>query len=857
MAANPKIFDDEEEDGEFVEITDDFLEDFEETDDGGAIVTLDEDTPEPADQTDFYRNLAEEIEETELGAIAIELIRKIDYDKEARKDRDKDQELAIRRTGLGNDAPGGAEFEGASRVVHPMLTKATVEFESRAIGELLPPDGPVKDFIPGKATKARVEKARRKKDFMNWQFKIQMPEFRAELEQLLTQLPLGGSQYLRLVYDGRKKRPVPIFVPVDDVYLPYAASSFYSSERITYVEHITKFEYEARVESGQYRDIDSLETGPSTAMVPETTDSEKATEKIEGKSSSAYNIDGLRDVYEVSTYVEFESMDDDGYAPYLIAICAHSHKVLAVVRNWEEEDQNQEMMFWMAEFGFVPWRGVYSIGLGHMIGWISAAATGALRALLDSAHINNLPTLLKLKGTNFTGQSISLAATQITEIEGGVATDDIRKLIMPIPFNPPNSVLVELLGLLSKEGEDAAKTALDTLVENASAQMPVGTTMAVVEQGLKVMAAIHQRLHASMDMVIKILHRIDRMYVKTEDIKNDTGEIMAVRQDFQGPLDVVPVSDPQIFSDAQRYAQVQMVAQRAAGNPLYDQRKVEEMILERTKIPNAKDLLVPEPRAEEMNAVNENVAASLGRPIAAFPEQDHLAHLQVHLDFLQSPVFGMSPIIAPNFVPAILSHIREHIVLWYASETYNVLNDYLAQTGSEMEADEILKEKDPAVRSELDKLLATASAGLIKSGTAAFAKLPPIIQQAMQVAQQYQQPPPDPATQVAQIAAQTEREKIAAKAQETQAKEMGANQRQLAKDQAADSRESKREQSENERLGFKERQQNTRNQENNQVKERMNQQDNLTAMTIAAAEIEEGENSDLETGGGINPNPKP
>lgn len=845
MAAN--LLEEDTEDGDILEF-DETGTGVEDTDDGGAIVEVEDDVPEPADESDFYRNLADEIDEGTLEQIALELIQKIDYDKDSRKERDKQQEEAIRRTGLGNDAPGGADFEGASKVVHPMLTKAVIEFESRAIGELMPPDGPVKDFIPGTSTKARVEKARRKKTYMNWQFKIQMPEFRAELEQLLTQLPLGGSQYLRLVYDHKKKRPVPIFVPIDDVYLPYAASSFYTAERATYVEHITKFEFKNRVESGQYREVDDAEIG-STATVPEETDSEKATAKIEGKSSSAYNVDGLRDIYEVQTSAEFE--EEHGESPYLITICAHSHKVLAVTRNWEEEDEGKEPMHWMVEFGFVPWRGVYHIGLGHMIGWLSGAATGALRALLDSAHINNLPTLLKLKGSNFSGQSIELAATKITEVEGGIATDDIRKLVMPIPFNPPSTVLVELLGLLIKEGGDTVKTAMDNLAEDAQGQMPVGTTLALIEQGMRVLAAIHQRLHGSMDMVIKILHRINRLYVTTEEIKDETGEVMALRKDFQAPLDVVPVSDPQIFSDIQRFAQIQMVAARAAGNPLYDQRKVEELILERTKIPNAKDLLQPQPKAEEMNAVNENVAASLGRPIAAFPEQDHLAHIQVHLDFLQSPFFGYLNVIAPNFLPTILSHLREHIVLWYVNAAVTMITKPLEEQGKSVE--DVMKERDPLVQQELDKLLATISPKLIQLGGQKFAQLPEILGKASEAAKQYQPTPQDPAVAVAQITAATEEKKIAAKKEEVFAKEQGQTQRDKEKITAKEAEVQKRIITEQEIAQFKEQHADARNLSDNEVRERMNMQDNLTAMTIAGAEIENDQNTRLETGSSINP----
>lgn len=852
MAANLRS-DDLEEDSE----NDDVLEfaeqgtGVEDTDDGGAIVEIEDDVDPPADESDFYRNLADEIDESTLDQIALELIQKIDYDKDSRKERDKQQEETIRRTGLGNEAPGGAEFEGASRVVHPMLTKAVVEFESRAITELMPPGGPVKDFIAGTSTKARVEKARRKTAYMNWQFKVQMPEFRAELEQLLTQLPLGGSQYLRLVYDHKKKRPVPIFVPIDDVYLPYAASSFYTAERATYVEHITKFEFENRVASGQYRAIDNLEDTGATASVPEETDSEKATAKIEGKSSSAYNVDGLRDIYEVQTHAELEKGEEFGAAPYLITICAHSHKVLAVVRNWEEADEAMETMHWIIEFGFVPWRGVYHIGLGHMIGWLSGAATGALRALLDAAHINNLPTLLKLKGANFGGQTINLAATQVTEIEGGIATDDIRKLVMPIPFNPPSTVLVELLGLLIKEGSDTVKTAMDNLAEDAQGQMPVGTTLALIEQGMRVLASIHQRLHGSMDMVIKVLHRINRLYVTTEEIKDETGEVMALRKDFQAPLDVVPVSDPQVFSDIQRFAQIQMVAARAAGNPLYDQRKVEELILERTKIPNAKDLLIPMPKAEEMNAVNENVAASLGRPIAAFPEQDHLAHIQVHIDFMQSPWFGYLQIIAPNFLPTILSHLREHIVMWYVNAAVQMIEKPIEAEGKTVE--EVMKERDPLVTQELDRLLATISPNLIKLGGQKFQPLIPIIDKAVAAAQQYQPTPPDPAVAVATIQAKSKEQEVAAK-KETET--MKAQATAMADDKKIKAKQAEVQQriiTEKEIAEYKEQHEDARNLHDNEVRERINMQDNLTAMTIAGAEIENDENTRLETGSSINP----
>jgi hypothetical protein len=324
-----------------------------------------------------------------------------------------------------------------------------------------------------------------------------------------------------------------------------------------------------------------------------------------------------------------------------------------------------------------------------------------------------------------------------------------------------------------------------------------------------------------------------------------------LRKDFQGPLDVIPVSDPQVFSDIQRFAQLQMVAARAQGNPLYDQRKVEELILERSKIPNAKDLLIPAPKPEEMNAINENVAAALGRPIAAFPEQDHLAHLQAHLDFLTSPMFGQLQIITPNYVQVILPHIREHMVLWYVNQANEMSQGALAPQGKKIE--DLMKQKDPGVQQEIDKLLATISPELVEEANKVFAKLPPIVNAAVEVAKKYAPQPVDPAVQVAQIQERIEDKKLEAKKLEVQQREEGSTQRTIAKEQSGQQKTEKQLASAEQIAQFKEQHADARNLTDNEVRERMNQQDNLTAMTIASAEIEQDGNTALQTGGGINP----
>lgn len=364
------------------------------TEDGGAVVTLDDEDDKPGD-SDFYSNLAETTPDVDLKRLAATFIELIGRDKEARKKRDEQYEEGIRRTGLGDDAPGGAQFQGASRVVHPMLTEVCVDFSSRAVKELFPPNGPVRDKIVGALTKERVEKARRKTDYMNWQLTIQSQNFRSELEQLLTQVPLGGAQYMKVTWNEDKNRPDFLFVAIDDIYLPYAATNFYTAQRRTHVQYLTALDYQSRVASGMYRDVDITSPGET----PLGSDAEQANNKIEGREETSYNEDGLRTVYEIYAITNIEGDSKaKGAAPYIITVDKSSSQVLSIYRNWDEEDEAQEELQWIIEFPFVPWRGAYPIGITHMIGGLSAAATGSLRALLDSAHISNSQTMLKLKG---------------------------------------------------------------------------------------------------------------------------------------------------------------------------------------------------------------------------------------------------------------------------------------------------------------------------------------------------------------------------------------------------------------------------------------------------------------------------
>lgn len=859
------------------EAIDDFMpqegDDPVDTDDGGAIVQLDKDSKiKTADEGNFYDNLAEKLDMVTLSRIGAELHELVMRDKEARADRDKQYEEGLRRTGLGNDAPGGATFNGASRVVHPMITQASIEFSARTSKELLPAEGPARSHVVGKQTTERLEKSERVAKCMNWQMTKKVTEFYADIEQGLTQESIGGAFYLRMIYDEGRRRPTTMMITVDDVWLPFAATSYHTAERITFVEAITRQEFAARIKNGMYRDVEVI----TPSQPPEGSKAKRANEKIEGNTRSTYNEDGLRNVFEIVVELDFEGDDplapDDGPAPYLVRLDDTSHEILGLVRNWEEQDETRQRMLWMEEFPFIPWRGAYPLGLIHLIGGLAATATGSLRALLDSGHINNLPTLLKLKGTNFFGQSLELQATAITEVEGSIATDDIRKLMMAVPFNPPSTVLFSLLGFVVEAGQNLIQMTFKDLEDNRD--LPVGTTLALIEQGMKVLSGIHARHHRAMGRVLEILYRINRMYLTDEQVLDDTGELLAYRSDFQGPFDVAPVSDPEIFSDVQRTAQMQIVEQRSQLFPqLYDLRKVELMILKRTKIPDAEDLLLPLAQPTEMNPVNENVAMAMGRPVAAFPDQDHLAHIQVLMDFVTSPFFGQLSIMAPQVIPAALTHLKDHMIMWYLTEMVNVLEK---ETGKD--AKDIMQYRDPDTRRELDRFLAAISPDVIASAQSQFEQLPPLIQAAQQMMQGFAdnaqaQGPIDPGTaavkaatiaaqaksatsaQAQQAAAEQLRVKLAANEQAAQRKDALTVQKEQ---QAANDRQADRtarmvgdQQQDAARARTAQSQQiheDARTAATNETKLSINAADNMTAIDIAQAEIESGERVAVKDG---------
>ncbi len=861
MADEPMLDEETPEEGEIVELAPDAPSTVEDTPDGGAIVRMggEDEGETPADEGSFYDNLLitnpDMFDASYLSSLGTDLDESINLDIEARKERDKQQEEGIKRTGMGGDAPGGATFQGASKVNHPMITQACIDFEASTIREIFPPGGPVKSLIVGKETPERLQKAQRKTRHMNHQLTKQIPAFKSSLEKLLTQLPLGGVQYQRWVYDPKTRKPRPSFVPVDMLVIPAAADDFYTAERRTFIEDITEAEFQNRVDDGIYIEDSNV---AKLANPPEPTLSKAATDRIEGVEADLYNKDGLRRVYEVEVYLEVEKDEfaEGRQCPYLLRMCQQSKKILGIVRNWEESDKLQQPMIWNVEWPFVPWRGAMHVGLVQMMAGLPAATTGALRALLDSAHVNNLPTALKLKGSVQGGGSVTAEATTVTELEGGPGADDIRKLVMPFPFNPPSEALFKLLGFLVDAGQGVVRTTFEDFAENQQ-NMPVGTTLALIEQGMKVLSAIHGRMYTSMERTLQVLHRLNRMYITDEEIIDETGELLARREDYQGPEDVVPVADPRIFSEMQRYAQAQVIVQRADLKPdLYDQRKVEIALLERLKVSDPESYLRPAPTPTQMNAVNENVAATLGRPVAAFPEQDHLAHIQVHLDYLTSPIFGSLEPIARSFLPGIVPHLIEHIVLWYAQQVYEQATE---AAGTDFAA--LQRFQDPETRKKVDETLAVASKGVIDEAQDTFAKVPDIILKAYQTIQQWQSQmaPQDPTAQTKlateQMRGQNQLQLESMRQQGQQQKTTVGAQQRLAEINARMVEGGKNREAAITKTQIQESGSIQRQRMADMTKLDINTADNETAMAIATADSLQGEKSDMKNGNGINPNP--
>ena len=835
-----------------------------------------------------FDNLAETLDSAELSEIASDLIDAIEIDKEAHEKRDQQYEEGLRRTGLGNDSPGGASFAGASRATHPALMEAALDFSARVMSEMLPPEGPVKDFIVGEPTDEKEDRAKRTARYMNYQITELMPSAYHEFEMGFTQCPLGGAFYSKMyTVDGN---PSVMFVPIDKVHRPWSDGDFYSQPRLTHEQDVDKYQFNDNVRRGLWLDVVAVAASPS---IDDQTKATTANDRIVGRGTPTENIDDVRVIYEVSAMLPSledgeEGEDSDGVLPYIVTIDVNTRRILSIYRNWREDDENRKRLDFLVEWPFWPWRGGIPIGMTQMIGSLAGAATGALRALLDAAFLSNSQTGMKLKGGATTGgQNIRPQVGQTTEVSGSLAMDDIRKTYMPLPFNPPSAVLFQLLGFLVDSARGVVRTTFDEY-DKMSGNTPVGTASMFIEQGLKNFGAVHGRLHRSMRRFLRQLWEINSHTISNEVIVDQFGELNVTKEDFQGPMTVIPVSDPRIFSDMQRSAQAQMIQQRATTAPpgLYDLRKSELFFLKRMNVPDPEQFLVPDPQATQKNAVAENVEASRGLPIKAYPGQDHEAHLAIHLAYLVSPMFGSNPIIAMKYLPVMLGHLAEHLALWYADATLIAANAAIQERAGDPTITVESLAKMKGVEISLDRLLAEITPAVLQHATEQLAEVPPIIMQAQQLMQKMAPPMPmDPSivamkdverqsqadqqmgqakiidiqsrTQMSQAKTQMDQQRLQIQQSEAQRKAAESSQK-LQMDAMVKAKELEAKQQDAQAKYEADQQRNMIAAAGIQSKEGMNAADNATAIEITEMKIDAGEGSgagNLSTGTGVNPNP--
>lgn len=853
-----------------------------ENDDGSADVLDAQDEEEAKtdqDDSEFYtENLVEMLDEVRKEEIVLDYIRLIEKDKKARQKHDEQCKKALESTGLSGDAVPA--FEGGSTLVHPILAKTSVDFASHAIKEIFPAEGPVRTSILGKTTRKKLEKAERKRRHMNWQLTREISEYRNNLEQMLPMVALCGSQYIRMYWWEKGKRPRSEFISSDKIYLPYTVGSFYSTQRLTYEETISDMEYDMRVMSGMYDGItDEIEVegeNGDIGGVPDMGDTsmtERQMRKIEGKNPEDEDGEETRIVYNVYCYMKLPEdkrvKKDVGYAPYIMSINKATEQMVALYRNWEFDDTTYQAMDWIIEWPMIPWgHSVYTIGAGHLVGQLARGASGALRCLLDSGLASTAPTALKTKSMGLSGQSKPIKIGSINEINSNAGLDDIRKSITPLPFNPPSNVLFELLGFLVESASDIARSTVDSIADQTS-NTPVGTQLSRIEQGMVVFSAIHARLHDAQRRTLEVLHRINRMYLpdgepepNEQKAAAEENEPLAYRSDYLGEMDICPVSDPNIFSEQQRFSQNQAIYQLAKENPgLYDMKAVNKRLLGAMKIQGIEEIM-PDPTApHDENPAAENIKMAMGQPSIPLPTQDHLAHLQVHLDFLQSPTYGQNPAILPTMSGPMLEHLKQHLVFNYGEMMQERLKEAVSPdfTG---DMNELIGE-DGATMNELSKAIAALSPIVTEQSGKLFEKAIPVIQQLQKFVDSNKPPPPmDPAQamiKAEEMRGQTKEKEIQAKVGIEQQKEAS---KKSALDQKGTTEQQKLAQkasTEEEKLAHQEMSDHIdASLKEDQIEADLlkNQEDNRTALDIAGMRVETGKRpGNLKDGSSLSNNP--
>ena len=713
----------------------------------GLEIDLDPDRKEPND--DFNTNLADEMSEKEMASLVGDLLGDFDDDVSSRKDWIQTYVEGLELLGLKVE-DRTEPWPGACGVYHPMLSEALVKFQAETMMETFPAAGPVKTKIIGKETPEKRDAAMRVREDMNYQLTDKMVEYRPEHERMLWGLGLAGNAFKKVYYDPSFQRQVSIFVPAEDVVVPYGASNIQTAERVTHVMRKTPNEVKKLQAAGFYRDIELGE--------PDDTFDE-VEKKIAEKMGFRASTDDRYKLLEMHVSLDlpgYEDKDEDGKEtgialPYVVTLEKSTSEVLAIRRNWNPDDETKQKRNHFVHYSYIPGFGFYAFGLIHLIGAFAKSGTSLIRQLVDAGTLSNLPGGFKTKGLRVKGDDTPIAPAEWRDVD--VASGTMRDNIMPLPYKEPSQVLYQLLGTIVEEGRRFASAA-DLKIADMSADSPVGTTLAILERTLKVMSAVQARIHYAMKQEFRLLKDIIRDYTPEEySYEPEEGSPRAKQSDYD-LVEVIPVSDPNAATMAQKVVQYQAVIQLAAGAPqLYDLPLLHRQMLEVLGIRDANKLVPMDDDQKPKDPVSENMNALNGKPLKAFIYQDHEAHITVHMSAMQDPkvaqIMGQNPQ-AQAIMGAMNAHITEHLAFGYRKQLEEQLGVPYPAPDAEM---------DEETELQISRLAALAAKQLLQKNQAEAAQ-----QQAQETAQ-------DPIVQMQQQELQIKQQEVKIKEQEMQMKQ--------------------------------------------------------------------------------------
>lgn len=716
--------------------------------DGGVIVEFknpaeellsDEQIEETDDE--FYRNLADEIDDDVLQDISQEVYDNFVADKDSRGEWESMFERGFDLLGLKLEETS-EPFEGACTAVHPVLIESAVKFQSKATQELFPASGPVKSQIIGNVSEEKEDQAQRVEEFMNYQVTDQMSEYFDEFERMLFHLPLIGSAFKKIYFDSGLNRPVSEFVPIDQFYVSYYATDLRRADRYTHVIYRSPVEMRRDVAAGMYGDVELPD-----ASAPESSAMSQKMDNIMGLSPSGDN-DPQYVLLEQHCYLDLEGFEDeeDIALPYIVTIEEKSRNILAIRRNYDKDDPRKEKKIFFTHYRFVPGFGFYGLGLIHFLGNLTMTATAAMRSLVDAGQFANLPGGFKAKGMRIVGDNDPISPGEFKEVEA--TGNDISKMIINLPYKEPSQTLLQMLNFVTATAQKFADSTEQVIADGVN-YGPVGTTMALLEASSKFFSAIHKRLHKSQKEEFKLLGRINYEYLPSEsmcDIPNGTLKIY--RDDFDGRIDIIPVSDPNIPSSAHRMMMAQLALQLSQSSPpgMFDIEELNKTILNAANIPNLDKIMPSKPKPVPLDPVSDIAAAVKGMPIRAFTGQNHDAHIQVKTIYLQDPANGANPLMQ-RIAPILEANMQEHLMLKYQEQITGITEEMISTYGNDAEQQGI----DPNNPDLIEAVMATAAQQVFQANQAAAMQ-----QQAM-----------SPEAQLVQIEAQKlgiEQQKIQAQA---------------------------------------------------------------------------------------------